>query len=102
VSQNRPNFDQTVTVTPATCEFGQNQASPTSHHFMALQTMAHGGLVATNVGLHLAHRGGFVDFPWQNGLVLNAPSIHRNLVNWLGEEPQLPADIDFTILTVSV
>jgi hypothetical protein len=69
--------------------------------FMALQQTARDGLVATNVGLRLAQRGGFADFPWQNGLVLNSPSIYRNLVSWLCEEPKLPPDIDFAILTVS-
>jgi hypothetical protein len=94
-----PPRHKVVTVTLQVFELSQRSSA---YLQMAVQISARGGQVAAHLGLGLAGRYGFVEFPWQNGLVLNTPLISKKLFAWLGENPKLPADIDLTILTVSL
>jgi hypothetical protein len=98
------NNGQTLPQVPACVSFDRRFTRNICESFvniMALQTVSHGQSVGT-VGLRLVQRAGFVNFPWQNGLVLSAPSIEDNLAKWRSEEPKLPDDIDWDLLTVRI
>jgi hypothetical protein len=66
---------------------------------MALQTYPASSSSVT-MGLRLTHRSGFLEFPWHNGIALQAPTMEQNFLAWLNEKPRSSFEIDFVLLLV--